>query len=349
MKHFQRAAIALFFLFLIGCGGSGGTNVVIDNSNTSDGSDGTGGNSNTSSESTTNETPTKDFIIIDVVDGSDATFYKVTESDSVPSDLLTNTEGPSSVNIYKYSKIVLRKVTAGTFTMGTPTDELGRDSLETQHQVTLTKDYYVCVFEITQKQYELVFGSTPSTFTGSLRPVESVSWNEVRGGDWPSSSREPSTSSFVGLLQSKTGLSFDLPTEAEWEYACRAGTTKAYNNNTDALSETEVDANLEPLGWYRDNAFDQGTEHRNVGLKLANSFGLYDMHGNVWEWCLDLHQDDISADATDPEGSTTTTDRSIRGGAWGRDATHTRSGNRGGSGTTNNSANNNIGFRIILK
>lgn len=251
------------------------------------------------------------YLIVDLTNGS------VTEQDSAPYDLLTNDD-------YKTTKLVLRKIKAGTFTMGSPSDETGRYSNEDQRQVTLTDDFHIGVFELTQKQYEIVMGSNPSWHTGDKHPVESVSWDSARGGTYPSG--DPGSDSFMGKLRTLTGGSymFDLPTEAQWEYACRATTTKAYNDYTkndgagaDCLtSEWQQDTNLDPLAWYRYNCFSQ-KHHQEVGTKQTNYWGLYDMHGNIREWCLDWYTDSLGTLAViDPVGASSGSYRCERGGSW---------------------------------
>ena len=270
---------------------------------------------------------TNNYCIIDVAGGPDAANYPVSYQATAPP--LDDT--------HKTSKIVLRKIPAGSFVMGSPTNELGRESDETQHTVTLTKDFYIGIYEITQAQYSNVMGANPSYFTqgthAPTRPVEQVSWNMVRGGTWPGGT--PTGTTFMGKLQSKTGLAFDLPTEAQWEYACRASTTKALNNNTN-LQNTEQDPNMDILGRYYYNG---GSNYTNdavnggsaaCGSYLVNQWGLYDMHGNAWEWCLDWYAA-YSGDATDPEGPATTPvwpRRVIRGGAWIYEASSCRSAYR---------------------
>ena len=151
-------------------------------------------------------------------------------------------------------------------------------------QVTLTRPFFIGVFEVTQKQYELVTGATPSFKQGDMLPVEQVSWNDIRGNcNWPADT-SVSNNSFMGLLRARTGLAFDLPTEAQWEYACRAGTTNDFNVSGQ---------NMDSLGRYENNGDDErgGSEYwyttTTVGSYLPNDWGLYDMHGNVEEWCLD--------------------------------------------------------------
>jgi len=233
---------------------------------------------------------------------------------------------------YKTDKLVLRRIEAGSFTMGSPTDEEGRDDDETRHRVTLTEPYYIGVFEVTQGQWERVMGSNPSRFKGPARPVERVSYNDIRGGslgaEWPSSSGVDA-GSFLGRLRAKTGQDgFDLPTEAQWENACRAGTT------------TDYAGNLDEMGWYDDNS---GDETHEAGTKRPNAWGLYDMHGNVWEWCLDW-LGSYGGDASDPKGPASGVNRVNRGGSWLNLARDCRSASRDGSrpGLRNSS----LGFRL---
>jgi formylglycine-generating enzyme required for sulfatase activity len=276
------------------------------------------------------KTVSSDYIAIDVSGGPNAVSYPVTGLDSEPT--LTSE--------YKTTKILLRKIESGgkTFTMGSPVNETARREDETQHEVTFTKDYYMGVFEITQRQYELVTGTTPSGHTGDMRPVEQVSWDTIRGGDWPGNpagSGEPNRDTFIGKLRTKTNLNFDLPTEAQWEYAGRATTTRAYNDYTknngegsDCLTAgSGQDTNLTPLAWYKYTALDQGVQHQEVGTKQQNLWGLYDMHGNVYEWCLDFY-DSYSGDETDPMGPVTGEKSVVRGASWKQYAQHCRSAAR---------------------
>jgi hypothetical protein len=208
------------------------------------------------------------YCVIDLSAGADASSYPVAYMDEPPS-------GDFNTDEYKTTKLVLRRVEPGSFKM------CG------EYDVTLTKPFYCGIFEVTQKQYALVTGSNPSYYRGDMRPVESVSWNAVRGDsstyNWPSSENVDS-STFMGRIQARTGLNFDLPTEAQWECACRAGTTSKYNNGG------SWDSDLKLLGRYDGNLSDgKGgySDHTTVGSYQPNAWGLYDMHGNVWEWCLD--------------------------------------------------------------
>lgn len=207
--------------------------------------------------------------------------------------------------------------------MGSPVDELGRYTNEIQHKVTLTKSFYMGVFEVTQAQWELAMGKRPSYFENSdyyaSRPVESVSYNDIRGTlSWPSTDRVDE-GSFFAVLRSKTGLAFDLPTEAQWEYACRAGTTNALNIGKELTSDS-ICSNMAAVGRYSLKSYShtvstgQGTA--KVGSYLPNAWGIYDMHGNVWEWCLDYYGKYPTSDRNDPPGPYSGDTRVERGGSW---------------------------------
>ncbi len=273
------------------------------------------------------------YIVVDLSSGV------LTELSTVPSDLLSNTA-------YKSSSIVLRKIPAGTFAMGSPTDELGRDEDETQHPVTLTKDFYIGVFEVTQAQYQAVMGSNPSEYKGDYRPVETVSWDDVRGGTWPSG--DPGSGTFMDKMRTlSAGHAFDLPTEAQWEYACRAGTTTALNSGKNLTNENDC-PNMDVVGRYFYNQSDgmgAYAEHTTVGNYQVNDWGLYDMHGNAREWCLDWYAD-YGGTVTDPVGALSGSRRVHRGGSWGSFACGCRSAFRYIDIPSYSSRY--IGFRFVL-
>ena len=180
----------------------------------------------------------------------------------------------------------------GTFIMGSPADEAARYDNETQHKVTMTRGFFMGATSVTQAQWRAVMGTNPSHFKGDDLPVEQVSWDDAVA--------------FCKKLSAKEGKSYHLPTEAQWEYACRAGTTTPFNTGVDDSALTQTD-------WYGENS--KGKTHP-VGLKKPNAWGLYDMHGNVLQWCNDWYAEYPPGDATDPTGPPTGTGRVLRGGAW---------------------------------
>ena len=198
------------------------------------------------------------------------------------------------------------------------------------HTVTLSKAFYVGVFPVTQGQWSRVMGSNPSYFADNpKRPVEMVSWQDVRGDDKPDGPGKPGEKSFLGRLRAGTSLAMDLPTEAQWEYACRAGTTRALNDPSANKGEGAdcTDENVAKIAWFAGNS---GKETHDVGLKAPNAWGLYDMCGNVTQWCLDL-LDEYHGDATDPIGPTPDKRRGghiLRGGYWSMPASGCRSSAR---------------------
>jgi formylglycine-generating enzyme required for sulfatase activity len=187
--------------------------------------------------------------------------------------------------------IELRWIPAGSFTMGSPSDEPGRfDNEDPQHAVRISRGFWMGAFEVTQGQYETVMGANPSHSrqAGTRAPVDTASWDDAHA--------------FLYQLNAKgESVVYSLPTEAQWEYACRAGTTSTWY------------ADLNTIAWYSFNS--NGTTHP-VGQKQANAWGLYDMLGNVWEWCQDWYGDYPSGSSTDPSGPTSGTSRVLRGGSW---------------------------------
>ncbi|MBQ7589727.1 MAG: formylglycine-generating enzyme family protein [Verrucomicrobia bacterium] len=232
----------------------------------------------------------------------------------------------------------------GTFMMGSPEDELGRKDNETQHQVTLTQGYWLGKYEITQAQYEAVMGTNPSYYKGANLPVECVSWYDAK----EFCSKLTDLEMEAGRLPE--GYRYTLPTEAQWEYACRAGTTTALNSGKN-LSDEEQCSEMDEVGWYWYNAGIKSYEKglictRAVGQKMPNAWGLYDMHGNVAEWCADFYEDYPTSAVVDPTGPDAGIERVARWGSWWNYAWGCRSAYRGSDAP--DAKYTNLGFRVAL-
>ena len=199
----------------------------------------------------------------------------------------------------------------GTFIMGSPENELGRSDDETQHQVTLTQAFWIGKYPVTQAQYETIIGSNPANFKGADLPVECVSWDDSR--DFCAKLTEIERA--AGRLPE--GYKYDLPTEAQWEYACRAETTTALNTGKNLTDATHC-PNMDEAGWSR--PISESRTHP-VGMKLPNNWGIYDMHGNVHEWCLDWYAEYPATAVTDPRGPDEGSYHVERGGSWYDNAT----------------------------
>ncbi len=199
------------------------------------------------------------------------------------------------------------KIYPGTFLMGNPEDVYDRKKDGTfdmeVHSVTLTREYYIGKYEVTQLQWKAVMGTNPSEFDGYDHPVDHISWADAMA--------------FCEKLNSSGkapyGWKFTLPTEAQWEYACRADTSTDLNNGKNFTTVWDACTELEKLGWYNFNS--NGTT-QPVGKKLPNAWGLYDMHGNIAEWCLDWYEKDYAKDPEFLQGNTGTR-HVYRGGSWG--------------------------------
>ena len=276
-------------------------------------------------------------------------------------DLEENALGISAVapdlsdDACRTKELWLRRIEPGTFTMGSPADEFGRHDNETRHQVKLTKAFYIGVFETTQWQYNDITGENPSGFKGDTRPVETIFYYMLRGSEkgseWPASP-DVDEDSFLGLLRKRFLCNFDIPTEAQWEYACRAGTTTAFNNGTDLTNDLNDD-NLNKLGRYHENGgYEDWNAHAVVGSYLPNAWGLYDMHGNVDETCRDWYREDLgTAFVIDPKGpsSSDSSRRASRSGCWYDYPPSCRSAARGGWFTFPVVVNTSMhGFRLVI-
>ncbi len=213
----------------------------------------------------------------------------------------------------------MKWIPAGTFSMGSPSSEADRSDHETQHQVTLTKGYWMMEHEVTQGEWQAVMGSNPSSFSacGPTCPVEKVSWHDAVA--------------FAKAASWRDGVTYALPTEAQWEYAARGGRTgKLYAGSNEATSVGWIDANS------------GGTTHAVCG-KARNGYGLCDMTGNVWEWTSDW-VGAYAGSATDPTGASTGSLRVNRGGSWLNSPRFARVANRNGNDPTDRRVY--LGFRL---
>jgi formylglycine-generating enzyme required for sulfatase activity len=188
-------------------------------------------------------------------------------------------------------------VPSGLFAMGSDDDLADAQEYEKPlHGVILSRPFRLSKYPVTQSIFESVMGYNPSQFKGGLRPVENVTWNEAQ--------------TFIQKLGASAGENFRLPTEAEWEYAARAGTESPYYFGDDESS-------LGAYAWY---SVTSGGRTQNVGMKIPNTWGLYDMLGNVWEWVSNWYDDYDERQATNPAGPPAGSNKVIRGGAWGSTA-----------------------------
>lgn len=241
-------------------------------------------------------------------------------------------------------------IPAGKFMMGSPEKEVYRSEDEWPHEVTLTKPYYLGAYEVTQGQFEKIMGHNPSFYSakggGKLRvakkdtsayPVERIAWTDA--------------AEFCAKLSAKEGKSYRLPTEAEWEYACRAGTKTVFhmgnkfNSNLGNINGLSYSSYGDETGGPFHRATIKVGEYKNH----ANAFGLFDMHGNVQEWCADWYADDYykNSPKEDPRGPEKGSERVLRGGAWPSSAKACRSAARNHLAPEERSWTN--GFRVLLE
>ena len=283
---------------------------------------------------------------------------------TVPNTVLFYTDGavPFGVenDMYKTDWMLMRKCPAANvaWRMGSPAKEEGRTAAsEVPHLVALTNDFYVGVYLVTQRQYFLMTGEKPSKYVdfedSAMHPMQGCTYEEIRGKakdgyDWPKNNHEVIGTGFIGLLRKHSGLNeLDLPTDAQWEFACRAGCGAAlYNGKELAKGTATSDVNLEPLAHYGTKA----TTTAKVGSYESNAWGIYDMYGNVWEFCLDWWLPDISA--VDPEKgplSNSENRRVVRGGRHGASfaVSNFRSARRDNAYSYNPSER--YGFRLACK
>jgi formylglycine-generating enzyme required for sulfatase activity len=196
----------------------------------------------------------------------------------------------------------LLRIPPGEFQIGSPEDEAGhKPNEEPQRPIKISKAFYLGRYEVTQAQYQEIMGVNPSLFKGDSVAVDQVLY--------------PQALEFCRKLSQRTGLTITLPTEAQWEYACRAGMTSRFYSG-------DKEEDLAKVAWYRDNS---GEHPHPVGQKPPNAWGLYDMHGNVWEFCLDFIPSYDRVSDTDPVGRTQPDRGAMRGGGWMHPAEYCRS------------------------
>jgi formylglycine-generating enzyme required for sulfatase activity len=223
----------------------------------------------------------------------------------------------------------LSLIPPGQFTMGSPQEEEWHRPDETLHRVTLTKAFYMGTTEVTQGQWKALMGKTPSFFTGDALPVETVTWEEA--------------AEFCRKLSEKEGARYRLPSEAEWEHACRAGTTTPFHTgHTISTDQANYDGNHTyaggPKGVFRETT-------TAAGSFAPNAWGVHDVHGNVWEWCADWYGEYPKGAARDPTGPARGEKRIVRGGCWINFPAVCRSANRGKVVPV--SWNFHFGFRVV--
>jgi TonB family protein len=232
---------------------------------------------------------------------------------------ITKPSNPQAVNSVG---IIFVLIQAGSFLQGSPKSEANRDEDELQYQVTITKQFYIGKYEVTQEQWEKVMGTNPSFFKNCPKcPVENVSWDDVQD--------------FIKRLNQLGDGTYRLPTEAEWEYACRANTTTQF-------SFGDNESSIGQFAWLSENSQEKTHE---VGTKQPNAWGLYDMHGNVWEWVQDWKGNYPGKAVTDPTGAPAGLDKIGRGGSWNFSGRYLRSANRFYYSPKNRY--NYLGFRVV--
>lgn len=286
------------------------------------------------------------YLVVDVSHLNEQGKYDIQYLDGQPANGFNQPE-------YKGDKIVFRLIQPGSYQAGSPSTEPGRTaSNEAQHNVTISKPFYIGIFELTQKQYEYVTGKSLATITypGDYRPVASVSLDSIRGRG-----EQPGSSTFLQTLRNRTGLLFDVPTEFQWQYACRAGTTTPFNDGVDCATTGDLETQMAKLGRFKlaNGSVNLGGDYEEgpttVGSYLPNAWGLYDMHGNVKEHCRDRYVTGVQWEQVDPfvEPDGTASSRPRLGGCYSEVASKCRSANRdGGAGC--NFSDVTWGFRLSI-
>ena len=298
------------------------------------------------------------YLVVDISAGLTEEPYPVTYMSAPPPGGFTN-------DLYRTDRLVLRLIPPGSFIMGSPEGEVRRQAAkEVQHPVRITKPFYMGIFEVTQQQYMHVMGgdwkSYFKTQAGHEKwPAGTLRYTDIRGSSegkkWPQTNSVDATS-FCGRLRARTGLVFDLPTEAQWEYACRAGTGTPLNDGEPCATDADLIAHMKTLGCFVSGNNLTGAAPTIVGSCRPNAWGLYDMHGNVSEFCRDWFAEDLASlgQTVDPAGPETGTERITKGGSagcYGDGGTGTVGDCRSAARTHRSPASNagntvQVGFRI---
>ncbi len=254
----------------------------------------------------------------------------------------------TNVNTNELSKSGMALIPAGPFSLGNTGSYEGEYDEKPPVTIIISKPFYISKYEITQQQYKAVMGNNPSEFKGDDLPVEQVSWYDALNFCNRLSQSEGLTPCYT-INGTKVTSDFEangyrLPTEAEWEYAAKAGTkTDFYSGKLTYSGNSPIDPNLDKIAWYSANS---SNATHPVGQKTPNAFGLYDMSGNVWEWCWDRYAEYPSKETKDYQGPEIGTYRVYRGGGWRNLAWYCRSTNRDRNYLDDK--NNSLGFRVVL-
>ena len=291
------------------------------------------------------------YMIVDLSRGKDSAYWPVQYTACKP-----DTNSPA----FYATELWLRRVPAGTFAMGYDNGNSTVNDCEPVHSVTLSHDFYCGVVPVTRAQHAIIKGAWPNGEDASMGryPVSMVQYNSIRGQNWPNNNKTQS-GQVVTLLRNKTKLQFDLPTEAQWEYACRAGHSGSELN--DGTSYEGTDKNIRAgvgyydLGWGQSNSgyssSNQDNHWQPVALKNPSDWDFYDFYGNVLEWCRDWYEAYSNVDQTDPPGASSGSHRVSRGGSFRLNASTLNSFYRRHSDNTNkpNEANNQTGYRLVVE
>ena len=279
------------------------------------------------------------YLVVDLSRGKDSTYWPVQYTACKP-----DTNSPA----FYTTELWLRRVPAGTFAMGYGTS--GEPA--PVHNVTLSRDFYCGVVPVTRAQHAIIKGAWPNGEDASMGryPVSKVQYNTIRGQNWPNNNKTQS-GQVVTLLRNKTKLQFDIPTEAQWEYACRAG----HSGNTLNDGSAEANNGYQYLGWGQINSgwsnSSKDDHWQPVALLKPSDWDFYDFYGNVLEWCRDWYGVYSAGDQTDPPGAASGTLRVSRGGSYALNASALNSYYRRHNTTTNlpNNSDNNTGYRLVVE